>query len=113
MLRSHRKDGNILSECAIETRKGVKVADVAWASGKTYKAIRGSVACRIAPELCVEVLSDSNTPAEIEEKKALYFDQGANEVWLCSQEGVIEHFDETGAIVNSSLFPGFEKKIDW
>lgn len=113
MLRAHRKDGKILSECAIGTGKGVKVADVAWVSGETYRAIRGETTCPIAPELCIEVLSDSNTPEEIEEKKALYFRQGASEVWLCDQAGEIEHFGQKGALADSVLFPGFEKKIDW
>nr|VFJ45557.1 MAG: Putative restriction endonuclease [Candidatus Kentron sp. FM]VFJ45643.1 MAG: Putative restriction endonuclease [Candidatus Kentron sp. FM]VFK06819.1 MAG: Putative restriction endonuclease [Candidatus Kentron sp. FM] len=111
-LRTHRKDGRILSACAIETGKGVKVADVAWASKATYQAIRGRSACQIAPELCIEVLSDSNTPEEIEEKKALYFEQGAVEVWLCTQEGEIEHFGREGAITTSFLFPDFRKKMD-
>jgi len=39
-----------------------------------------------APEICVEVLSPSNTEAEIKEKTALYFDAGAREVWLCAPE---------------------------
>jgi integrase len=33
-----------------------------------------------APEICIEILSPSNTPAEINEKRALYFDAGAAEV---------------------------------
>lgn len=116
-LRAHRKDGKILAECAVKTRAGVKVADVAWASGETYRVIRGAIqgeaACPIAPDLCIEVLSESNTPQEIEEKKALYFERGATEVWLCGQGGEIEYFDERGAMSDSVLFPGFEKKIDW
>ncbi|VFM95758.1 MAG: Putative restriction endonuclease [Candidatus Kentron sp. G] len=111
-LRTHRKDGAILSECAIETGKGVKVADVAWASKATYQAIRDRAVCQTAPDLCIEVLSDSNTPEEIEEKKLLYLEQGASEVWLCNQEGEIEYFDKRGAMANSFLFPDFQKKMD-
>nr|VFJ52845.1 MAG: Endonuclease, Uma2 family (restriction endonuclease fold) [Candidatus Kentron sp. DK]VFJ63988.1 MAG: Endonuclease, Uma2 family (restriction endonuclease fold) [Candidatus Kentron sp. DK] len=113
MLREYGKKGKVFSECAIKTGKGVKVADVAWASGETCKIIRNEMRCSVAPELCIEVLSDSNTPEEIEEKKALYFEQGAVEVWLCGQEGEIEYFDGKGPMANSTLFPGFEKKIDW
>jgi hypothetical protein len=41
----------------------------------------------LAPEICVEVLSPSNSAAEINEKLALYFDAGATEVWICNLDG--------------------------
>jgi Uma2 family endonuclease len=33
-----------------------------------------------APEICIEILSPSNSAAEIAEKRVLYFDAGAAEV---------------------------------
>jgi Uma2 family endonuclease len=46
-----------------------------------------------APEVCVEVFSASNTFAEIAEKIVLYFEAGAQEVWTCDQDGILEfHF---------------------
>jgi Uma2 family endonuclease len=36
----------------------------------------------IAPEICVEVMSDTNTEAEMEKRQALYFEAGAEEVWI-------------------------------
>jgi hypothetical protein len=41
----------------------------------------------LAPEICVDVLSPRNTQAEMREKTGLYFDAGAQEVWLCSVSG--------------------------
>jgi hypothetical protein len=39
------------------------------------------------------VLSVSNTPAEIAEKIFLYFEAGAQVVWICDQDGTLEfHF---------------------
>jgi Uma2 family endonuclease len=37
-----------------------------------------------APDLCVEILSPSNTIAEIEDKVTEYFDNGARLVWVIS-----------------------------
>jgi len=40
LLRINRSDGKILTECAINTHKGTKVADVAWASNALFKKRR-------------------------------------------------------------------------
>ena len=111
-LRLNRKDGKILTECAIQTSKGTRVADVAWASRETYLLIKDEVECSLAPEVCIEVLSTSNTVEEIEEKKGLYFEKGAREVWLCDREGTIEYFGKEGKLGKSDFFPTFPKRID-
>ncbi len=103
LLRLHRNDGKILTECAIQTGKETKVADVSWASRETYQKIKDETECSVAPEICVEVLSLSNTDEEIDEKRALYFEKGAKELWLC---------DHSGKIARSSLFPNFPQEID-
>lgn len=46
----------------------------------------------LAPEICVEVVSSSNTAAEIQEKRALYFESGADEVWVVDDERQIRVF---------------------
>jgi Uma2 family endonuclease len=112
ILRLNRKDGKILTECAIQTAKGTKVADVSWASRETYKIIKDEDECSVAPEICIEVLSSSNTEEEIEEKKALYFEKGAKEVWLCHRSGHIEYFDQGGKLGKSVFFPNFPQKVD-
>src|SRR5712692_6562639 len=71
--------GRVLTECPISTGDGVKAADVAWASPERMRDLGEQVCFPRAPEICVEVLSPSNT--EIQEKMALYFDPGAREVW--------------------------------
>jgi Uma2 family endonuclease len=85
MLWNLMTEGEVISECPISTSDGVKAADVAWASPERMRELGNRVCFSRAPEICVEVLSPSNTRAEIEEKKALYFDAGAQEVWVCSQ----------------------------
>lgn len=61
----------------------------------------------------MEVLTPSNTEAEIKEKKSLYFDAGAEEVWLCSQNGEMSFFHRGAPkpARTSKLCPEFPKKI--
>ncbi|HJR71972.1 MAG TPA: Uma2 family endonuclease [Gammaproteobacteria bacterium] len=48
----------------------------------------GESAFRAGPDLCVEVLSPTNTRAEIAEKVAAYLAAGAREVWIVGDDGV-------------------------
>jgi len=79
-------EGRVLSECPISTADGVKAADVAWASPERMQELGEEACFPHAPDICVEVLSPSNTEPEIKEKTAPYFDAGAHEVWLCTPE---------------------------
>src|SRR5215475_10325524 len=71
--------GRVITECPISTADGVKAADVAWASPECIRNLGNRACFSQAPEICVEILSPSNTQAEIDEKMALYFDAGATE----------------------------------
>ncbi|MBV8175315.1 MAG: Uma2 family endonuclease, partial [Verrucomicrobia bacterium] len=63
-----------------------------------------------APEICVEVLSPSNTAEEMAEKGALYFEAGAHEVWLCGVDGKIAFYmPEPSA--QSAICDGFPSEI--
>src|SRR3989449_7249446 len=92
LLRSLMDAGRGLTECPISTADGVKAADVAWASPERMRQLGEQVCFARAPDICVEVMSPSNTEAEIQEKMALYFDAGASEVWLCAQSGGMSFF---------------------
>ena len=111
LLRQLQKTGEVFPECAIYTDKGTKVADVVWVSEGRYKIIRQEIECSISPELCVEILSDSNTEKEMDEKRALYFAQGAEEFWLCNEQGDIRFFNKNGQLHFSVLVPDFPSKI--
>ena len=112
LLRSFLQSGKTLPECAIATKEGTKVADVAWASDKIFKQIRNEVECSVSPEICVEVFSASNTKKEMKEKRKLYFEQGAKEFWICTEKGDMQFFNVHGEIDNSSLVPNFPKLIE-
>ena len=103
--------GTIISECSIQTREGVKVADVAWASDDFMRRYRRENPFPEAPELCVEILSPSNTLAEMDEKKELYFARGAREFWICDKNGNITFHKNTGKIHCSELAGTFPNRV--
>lgn len=92
LLGNLLQSGEVLCECPISTRKGVKAADVAWCSQALWERTRARTCFIGAPEICVEVISSSNTKSEIREKKSLYFEEGAKEVWICHENGTMEFF---------------------
>ena len=102
----------ILMECAIKTRQGTKVADVAWASPQRFHRIKREVECSIAPEICIEVISSSNTEEEMAEKRLLYFEQGAEEVWICSENGDICFYNTENQLLKSVRVPAFPNIIE-
>lgn len=81
--------GTIATETPISTSEGVRAADVVWISLERLERAKKRNVLTIAPEICVEVLSPSNLKGEIAEKKRLYFQAGAEEVWICDLEGRI------------------------
>jgi Uma2 family endonuclease len=107
------KGGRAVQEYAIQTSAGVRVADVVWRTDERWSRIRevGALPAPIAPEICIEVQSRSNSPAEMIEKRALYFEAGAMEVWVCNEAGELRFFDPSGELDRSILVPSFPLKI--
>ena len=68
---------------------GVRVADVAWASGAFVAEHADATPFPAAPELCIEIVSPSNSKAAIANKVRLYFSQGAHEVWVVTLKRVV------------------------
>lgn len=113
LVRSLMPYGRTLTVCPISTADGVRAADVAWASTERMRELGNRVCFPQAPEICVEVLSPGNTDAEIDEKVGLYFDAGAQEVWVCSVSGDMKFMSPKGAgqMDKSQLCPAFPKTI--
>ena len=111
-MESMRSDGKGLAECAIHTHGGTQVADVAWASRERFEQIKHEVECSVAPEVCVEVFSPGNTDKEMREKRELYFETGAEEVWYCDEDGRLSFFDAEGPLSTSRIFPEFPQNIE-
>jgi Uma2 family endonuclease len=87
---------SVLTECSILTRIGIRVPDVAWISADFIANYAEITPYQRAPEICVEIISPSNTQAEIDEKIGAYLAAGAHEVWLVSEEGKIRYFNASG-----------------
>lgn len=95
--------GEVITECSIMTSDGVKVADVAWLSDTFIQEFHFVTPYPKAPELCVEIMSPSNTKAEINDKVALYLAKGALEVWVVFELDEMTIYSHTGEISRSSL----------
>jgi Uma2 family endonuclease len=104
--------GKVLPETPVVTSDGVKVTDAAWISAAYAQELEGQhpAALERAPEICIEVLSPSNTVDEMAEKSALYFDAGAREVWLCGLDGKIAFYTPEPA-PQSTICPEFPNEI--
>jgi len=113
LLNTHLAGGRTMVECPISTSDGIKVADVAWISRERLNKAKDEVCLAIAPEICVEVLSPSNSKKEIAEKSALYFEAGAKEVWLCSPKGRMTFGFAAGTTPTaiSQICPSFPRQI--
>lgn len=88
--------GEVLTEPPVLTDIGVRVPDVAWASQEFIKVHREATPLPRAPQICVEIVSPSNTDAEMQEKTRAYLAAGATEVWLVSETGGVRYFDARG-----------------
>ncbi|AGA89445.1 hypothetical protein Thimo_0599 [Thioflavicoccus mobilis 8321] len=111
LLRRFADDGLAFPECSVATDAGVKVADVAWASTAFLRRHGAANPYPEAPEIVIEVLSASNSRAEMEEKKALYFARGAQEFWLCTDAGEIVFYGPSSQLEQSLLVPGFPARV--
>jgi Uma2 family endonuclease len=102
------------TEQPVETAIGaIKIADVVWLTREQCQLLieDPNLPLNPAPPICVEILSPSNTIAQMEEKRALYFATGAKEVWLCERDGTVRFFDSSGEIAHSHLIQEFPKVI--
>lgn len=94
-MRTHAPDGHAPPEYALATPRGVKAPDVVWMSPDRRQKMRETGdPSTLAPEICVEVVSASNTEEEMQAKRQLYRTIGAEEVWVVSEDGTIRFFGE-------------------
>jgi Uma2 family endonuclease len=104
--------------------KQIRAPDVAffsWERLPNGRVPKKRIPCLI-PDLVVEVLSDSNTPREMERKRRGLFAKGTRLIWVVDpQEKTVEVFtsaeESTVLKVGQTLgggdvLPGFEMKLD-
>ncbi|MBL6986709.1 MAG: Uma2 family endonuclease [Methylobacter sp.] len=98
LLERKLKKGETLIECSIQTTEGVKVADVAWCSKAFIKQHGYETPYTHAPEICIEVVSPSNSKEEMTNKVQLYLQAGAEEVWIAWENGIVDYYNKTGKL---------------
>jgi len=74
--------GEVVVEAPVVTPLGLFVADVAWASARFMSAHGAETPLTRAPEICIEVVSPSNSVKELREKIEAFRACGAEEVWI-------------------------------
>jgi Uma2 family endonuclease len=95
------KKGKTLTECSVQTLEGVKVADIAWCSKKFFTQYGFATPYTKAPEICVEIVSPSNSKEEMLNKVQLYLQAGAEEVWIVWENDIIDYYGTVGKLETS------------
>lgn len=103
--------------------KNVRIPDVAYIAWHRVPGQRMPDAPipDLAPDLAVEVLSKSNTAAEMQRKRREYFAAGTTLVWLVdpdsrsvsvyTSEAEVTVLDESAQLTAAELLPGFSLSI--
>ncbi len=102
LLERKLKKGEALIECSIQTTEGVKVADVAWCSKAFIKQYGYETPYSHAPEICIEIVSPSNSKEEMINKAQLYLQAGAEEVWIVWESGIVDYYGRMGLLAESA-----------
>lgn len=109
--------GMVLSESLFKLRDGyARIPDVAFISREKWAALpEDNVAIPVAPDLAIEVISESESATYAETKAEDYFSGGVLEVWQMyprekririRRPGSVRDVDGA-ALVETSLLPGF------
>ena len=99
-----RLGGRAFVEASVLTPGGVFVADVAWASDAFMRAHGFETPYTNAPELCIEVVSPSNSRKELREKIEAYLAAGAQEIWLIYPQSKRFEFHGPAGLLERSAF---------
>jgi Uma2 family endonuclease len=95
--------GETSVEAPIATATGLFIADVAWASSEFVRRHAGETPLMSAPEICIEVVSPSNSVKELREKVAAYLAAGATEAWIVyPQSKHCEFYGKAGLLQRSA-----------
>ena len=97
--------GEAVTEAPIATPSGLFLPDVGWASAVFMSSHGSEFAPTRAPEICVEVVSPSNSVKELSEKKEAYFAAGALEVWIVYPQSKRCEFYGKGGLLLGSAYP--------
>jgi Uma2 family endonuclease len=95
--------GEAVTEVSVLTDRGVRVPDVVWMTSMRWRECKGQTPLQVVPDVCVEVLSPSNTREEITMKVGAYLRGGAREVIVVGLKGEVELFGPDGKRESSAF----------
>jgi Uma2 family endonuclease len=105
--------GQALVEASVVTAAGLLVADVAWCSVDFIRLHTSQTPFTQAPELCIEVVSPSNSIRELREKVDAYLAAGGIEAWIVyPQTKRFEFFGTQGALQHSRYAVDLSRLFD-
>ena len=95
---------------SILTSAGIRIADAIWINpGRLHELLEvPDQPLSPAPDICVEILSPQTGTNE---KRALYFEASAREVWICGRDSHIRFFAPGGEIEHSALCAEFPPHV--
>ena len=103
-LLEQQLGGRALVEAGVRTAEGVFAPDVLWCTDDFWQARRAETPLEVAPEICVEVASPSNTIQDLHAKVQAYLDAGATEAWIVFPRSKrVEFYGRSGAIAVCSF----------
>jgi Uma2 family endonuclease len=111
-IRAVLPEWNIWPEVGLHTSDGIKAPDLSVARPDFEERIDHRGFLLHAPDLCVEVMSPSNSWEEMRHKTLLYLAAGAREVWICDEAEGLHFFDGAGQRSASPLVAQMPTKID-
>ncbi|MBV8142258.1 MAG: Uma2 family endonuclease [Verrucomicrobia bacterium] len=112
LLSNLLPQGLTITECPVSTAGGVKAIDVGWLAPDRPEILLDPLLLTRAPEVCIEIISPSNSRSEIDHKRALYFDADAAEVWICNLDGSLSFFLPPDRELSASVIcPAFPARI--
>lgn len=105
--------GAALVEASISTNPDLRVADVVWASDEFMHGHGQETPFMVAPQLCIEVASRSNSALELRDKVKGYLAVGATEAWIVYPKGKrIEFFGAAGPLSRTAFAVNLDQLFD-
>jgi Uma2 family endonuclease len=103
-IRDCLPDWRIWPEIGIHTADGVKAPHLAVTSPQFSETTDRHGFLLQAPDVCIEIMSPSNSWEEMRHKSLLYLAAGAVEAWVYDENGEV-HFSGGGEMAASQLAP--------
>lgn len=97
--------GHAMGEAGFLTPAGVRVPHVAWCSDAWLETHPEEAPLLSAPELCIEIMSPSNSRAELRRKAQAYLAAGALEAWIVSPADRTVEIHTPAGQTESTTFP--------